>query len=366
MTNISLNILNTINEESRQLKENCISSRKKKNINNLTEAPNPENEEKNKVIRQALKGPKSMRKNREALKKMGITASDLNYDYDKYGDEDDLIYGSTVHLRGSNGKSLSVDPDGTNVWHTAGDSRDHYKKELNYKDRHSKHYTGTSNIDFNSERGKAFDYYNYLTKPENKYQDEVDKANKAKKYNDNEGKTGYNLPDEALTPEEKSLNKRPRKYVELKKDKEELEDKLAGYEEDKNKLDQINKDIKGLHEDEELEKSKDIKSLAESIKNILSQCGASISYVNYREAIEDTKFYENNEISLSCNVKPDKISKTENEIEIYGTLVFDKDLNLVEAELRTGSGPNILNYSFIKCLNALYGYFSSGNKHYDL
>lgn len=220
---------------------------------NMTEAFNPENEEKNKIIRQALKGPKSMRKNREALQKMGIRADDLNYDYDKYGDEDDLMYGSTIYLHGPNGKQLSVDPDGTNVWHTGGSSEKHYKKELEFKNRHSKNYNNMDRLDFTGDRAKAFDYYNYLTKAKNEYQDEVDDANKAKKWNDNKGKTGYNLPDEAATPEEKSLNKRTRKYVQLKKDREELEDELAGYDEAKSKLDKNTEELKKLHESEEVD-----------------------------------------------------------------------------------------------------------------
>ena len=341
--------------ESNKVDNNIISNLIESEVN---EAFNPENEDKNKIIRQALNGPKSYVKNLKALQDMGINKG--------YKEDPETYPGETIFLNGSNGKQLSVDPDGTNVWHTYGDSRDHYKKELSYQDRKSDHYTKRSTMDFKGDRAKAFDYYNYFTKPKNEYQDEVDKANEVKNYRDNKGKQGYNLPDEALTPEEKSLNKRTRKYMQLKKDRANLEDELSGYDETKKKLDKTNDEIKKLHEDEELENSKNIKSLAESVKNILSQCGASISYVDYREAIEDAKFHENNEISLSCSVKPDKISKTENEIEIYGTLVFDKDLNLVEAELRTGSGPNILNYSFIKCLNALYSYFSSGNKHYDL
>ena len=201
----------------------------------LSEAANPANEEKNKIIRQALKGPKGYEKNKEALEKMGI----------KGGNEYEP--GETIYLRGPNGRSLSVDPDGTNVWRTYGDSRKHYKKELSFKNRHSKHYTGWDTLDYNSKRGEDFDYYNYLNKPENEYQEEVDQANRVKDFRDNKGKAGYNLPDNALTPEEKSLNKRPRKYVQLSKDRKELEDELAGYDETKKNLDKVNKEIKNLH-----------------------------------------------------------------------------------------------------------------------
>lgn len=201
----------------------------------LDEAANPANEEKNKIIRQALKGPKGYEKNKEALEKMGIKGAN---EYEP---------GETIYLHGPNGRSLSVDPDGTNVWHTYGDSRKHYKKELSFKNRNSEHYTNWDTLDYNSKRGEDFDYYNYLHKPENEYQNEVDQANKVKGYSDNKDKSGYNLPDEALTPEEKSLNRRPRKYVQLSKDRKELEDELAGYDETKKQLDKVNRKIKKLH-----------------------------------------------------------------------------------------------------------------------
>jgi len=206
----------------------------------LNEAANPANEEKNKIIRDALKGPKSYNKNLKALQKMGINKNS------KEMAEDD--YGQTIYLHGPNGKHVSVDPDGTNVWRTFGTrDEDHYKKELDFKNRNSSNYNNQEHLDFNGKRAKDFDYYNYLNKPENKYQEEVDKANKVKSYRDNKDKTGYNLPDEALTPEEKSLNKRPRKYVQLSKDRKELEDELAGYDETKKQLDKVNRKIRNLH-----------------------------------------------------------------------------------------------------------------------
>ena len=232
--------INDNNKEISAAKKEIKKLHNKNYKGNIEEAFNPENEDKNKIIRQALKGPKSYNKNLKDLQKMGINKGQKEMD--------DEYYGSTIYLNGPNGKNLSVDPDGTNVWHTYGDStRKHYKKELSYKNRHSDYYTKYDTMDFNSDKAKSFDYYNYLTKPANEYQDEVDNANKAKTYRDNEDKTGYNLPDEALTPEEKSLNKRPRKYVQLNKDKEELEDELAGYDEVKSKLDKTNKEIKKLH-----------------------------------------------------------------------------------------------------------------------
>ena len=76
----------------------------------LDEAANPANEEKNKIIRDALKGPKSYNKNLKALQKMGINKNS------KEMSEDD--YGQTIYLHGPNGRHVSVDPDGTNVWST--------------------------------------------------------------------------------------------------------------------------------------------------------------------------------------------------------------------------------------------------------
>lgn len=250
----------------------------------INEAVNPENEEKNKIIRNALKGPKSMRKNKEALKKMGITASDLNYDYDKYGDESDLNYGSTIYLHGPNGKQLSVDPDGTNVWHTGGSSEKHYKKELEFKNRHSKNYNNMDRLDFTGNKAKAFDYYNYLTKPKNEYQDEVDDANDVKSYRENKKKTGYNLPDEALTPEEKSLNIRPRKYLQLKKDRDKLETELSGYNETKKKLDKTNKEIKKLHDKKEINSE-----LKESENDLNHDAGYLIDKKNCEKYLKNLK-----------------------------------------------------------------------------
>lgn len=225
----------------------------------LYEKANPENEEKNKIIRQALKGPKNFEKNREALRAMGIKGSEREHEP-----------GETIYIYGPNGKHVSVDPDGTNVWNTYGEPGPHYKKELSFKNRNSKNYNHVSRLDFNGNSGKDFDYYNYLTKPRNEYQDEVDQANKVKGYRDNQGKSGYNLPDEALTPEEKDLSKRTRKYVQLKKNREELEDKLAGYIDLKNDLDRTNSEIRRLH-NKELEESTLRKDnyTATSIENVL-------------------------------------------------------------------------------------------------
>lgn len=136
-------------------------------------------------------------------------------------------------------------------------------------------------------------------------------------------------------------------------------------------LENINVDldiIKNLNECDETKKENkkkelkesadDINSLAESIKNILSECNANISYVDVS--------FKGNEIDFSCKFSPDKISQYDNEVSLYGKLFFDENLKLVKADVNTSSGPNVLNYDFIRCLNALYDFLSSGNNHYTL
>lgn len=105
------------------------------------------------------------------------------------------------------------------------------------------------------------------------------------------------------------------------------------------------------------ESAEDINSLAKSIKTILSECNANISYVDV---------YDEREINFRCRFSPDKISKYDNDVEVSGMLFFDENLNLIKADVKTSSGPNILNYDFIKGLNALYEFLSSGNNRYTM
>lgn len=121
------------------------------------------------------------------------------------------------------------------------------------------------------------------------------------------------------------------------------------------------------------ESADDIESLAKSVENILKQCNADISYVESYSGDNDidsvnskVKEYAYNRINISCKFKPDSISQYDNDVSLYGTLKFDNNLKLVKADLMTSSGPNVLNYNFIRCLDALYSYFSSGNKHYNM
>ena len=106
------------------------------------------------------------------------------------------------------------------------------------------------------------------------------------------------------------------------------------------------------------ESAEDINSLAKSIKTILSECNANISYI-------DVDSYDG-EINFSCRFSPDKISRYDNDVEVSGRLFFDENLRLTKADVKTSSGPNILNYDFIKGLNALYEFLSSGNNRYTM
>lgn len=106
------------------------------------------------------------------------------------------------------------------------------------------------------------------------------------------------------------------------------------------------------------ESAEDINSLAKSIKTILSECNANISYI-------DVDSYDG-EINFSCRFSPDKISRYDNDVEVSGRLFFDENLRLTKADVKTSSGPNILNYDFIKGLNALYEFLSSGNNSYTI
>ena len=111
-----------------------------------------------------------------------------------------------------------------------------------------------------------------------------------------------------------------------------------------------------LNEDESTDS---FEKIINTLKNIITSCGGDISYIN-------RKYQDSNEIELSARFKPDKFSKYENEIELHGTLFLDDNLKLVSSDLMSSSGPNVLNYDYIKCLSALYSYFSSGNSRYDI
>lgn len=116
--------------------------------------------------------------------------------------------------------------------------------------------------------------------------------------------------------------------------------------------------------DSEVSRTEDetLKELAESIKNILTQCNADISYVTPRyDGIDNERI-----VNMSCKFTADKLSKYDNDVSLYGNLYFDENYILIKSNMMTSSGPNVLNHDFIQALNALYSYFKSGNNHYDL
>lgn len=121
--------------------------------------------------------------------------------------------------------------------------------------------------------------------------------------------------------------------------------------------------IQSLNE-EDTNNSK-LKEIANTIERILNNCHADVSYVNTSEyAGRDDKDYS---ITLSCHFSPDRLSKYENEVSLYGTLLLDRNsLAVTSADLKTGSGPNVLNSDFISALGAIYGYIDSGYKHYSM
>ena len=123
--------------------------------------------------------------------------------------------------------------------------------------------------------------------------------------------------------------------------------------------------VKKINKKKNLKESTgDINSLANRIKTILSECNADISYVDTYIFNERNEY--GGEINFSCKFNSDKISRYDNKVSLYGKLLFDKNFKLANSDVMTSSGPNVLNYDFIKCLNALYEFLSSGNNRYTM
>ena len=120
--------------------------------------------------------------------------------------------------------------------------------------------------------------------------------------------------------------------------------------------------LNNLNEETGVSKGKDINSLVEAIKRIITECHGNISYVDFYGSDDRNS---NIEIAISCRFKADKLSKYDNDVSLEGRLWFNNSLKLVKTDLSTSSGPNVLNYDFIHCLNALYSFFESDNQHYD-
>lgn len=106
--------------------------------------------------------------------------------------------------------------------------------------------------------------------------------------------------------------------------------------------------------------SDNVTSKCKLIKNMLSHYG-NVSHVTPQLSFND----EDEEIDFSITVAPDKFARQENSVEIYGTLYLDKDGNFSMVDVKTSSGPNILNRNFITALNALYTFVEHNGDSYD-
>lgn len=103
----------------------------------------------------------------------------------------------------------------------------------------------------------------------------------------------------------------------------------------------------------------DLVKKANQIKELLSHYNSDAK-VNYYDDGEDII------IDLSSgNFNPDSLSKYSNTIAFDGRIYFDNDLNIVNTDIKTSSGPNVLNKDFISALNALYTFVKSNGSHYD-
>ena len=106
--------------------------------------------------------------------------------------------------------------------------------------------------------------------------------------------------------------------------------------------------------------SDNVTSKCKLIKNMLSHYG-NVSHVTPKLSFND----EDEAIDFSVTVAPDKFARQENSVEIYGTLYLDKDGNFSMVDVKTSSGPNILNRNFITALNALYTFVEHNGDSYD-
>lgn len=106
--------------------------------------------------------------------------------------------------------------------------------------------------------------------------------------------------------------------------------------------------------------SDNVTSKCKLIKNMLSHYG-NVSHVTPQLSFND----EDEAIDFSITVDPDKFARQENSVEIYGTLYLDKDGNFSMVDVKTSSGPNILNRNFITALNALYTFVEHNGDSYD-
>jgi len=127
-------------------------------------------------------------------------------------------------------------------------------------------------------------------------------------------------------------------------------------------LDLIFKESEKLNEEAQSSSvySDNVTSKCKLIKNMLSHYG-NVSHVTPQLSFND----EDEAIDFSVTVAPDKFARQENSVEIYGTLYLDKDGNFSMVDVKTSSGPNILNRNFITALNALYTFVEHNGDSYD-
>lgn len=109
---------------------------------------------------------------------------------------------------------------------------------------------------------------------------------------------------------------------------------------------------------------KELQRKCKVVKEVLSHYGTTPSVDwSYDPAYEDASYSIN--IISSGKFKPDKLSRYDNEIDFYGSLYLDDNLNFVKTDIKTSSGPNVLNSDFISALNALYSYVESNGDHWN-
>lgn len=196
----------------------------------MNEAVNHDNDEINSLIAKALSGPGSLQKVQKDLEKYKIKGYTDEYNY--------------VTLTGPNGKKLISD------------------RTENSDGRTSRTIStsGSSNSIYGVNRDKkvadgTFDYYNFLTKPKNEYQNKKNIAD----YWGNNG--SYN--DEG-SPDTENLNKRVRKYLDVKNDLDTNDFLAKDYEKDyKRSLEDTERYKKNAQEyrDKAKQNRKDIRKL---------------------------------------------------------------------------------------------------------
>jgi len=335
------------------------------NKSRMNEAFNPDNAEKNKIISNALKGPKSLEKNKEELKKMGIKYSaNTEGRYDNKNNRTVILSNPKTDRAIYARNDSEYDKDG----YVKGTGRPRQVRLTggSFK-KDGRHWVIPDRGDYTKEEAdkKQIDYYNYLNKPFNMYQAQVNDAdeikrttkrgiewnrNDAKKYYPNnpraldkfakeadkdEFNARYNyFPDESinsrgLRPEEENLNRRVRKYLSLKPEKEEAQEEYEDKKSDVAWERQNVSDAKRTLRSAEKEKDKSKQRLNTVNKEI-----KKLHNKNFKESVENPAVMEDrrnifNKINTNEDIYKLKIEGTSNTIELYiakDELVQIKDL----------------------------------------